>query len=364
MRLFLPGFAALLLTLGAAQAAVTVAPLRAPGELALFGPEATRVLIAAFERAGVNVAPGQAVQVNGRMEALKGERIKLIAAVGGHEVQVEGLLENIDDLVVAWAGKLLTALPSAARGSTAGDKTSATAKHEAGSNAQHSETNKENKVTAVGETKTEKFDAAVSLGKVELGRGEDDINAIFPAPTDRVTPASQPVQPAPVAAAATGSTATLPASPGRWWPTGNQFIGRTVLHTVGLPQGCALGSWATTAAREVLERRLRIQVAGLGACGYLAPVSAMVEASRIGVSSVVMLWFDSLALENTSLGYRAVGQLRIMIVRNGNVVLHRALHPAPRVSASPDLARAAYDLVTEGLNAMSGELRTVLVDSR
>jgi hypothetical protein len=138
-----------------------------------------------------------------------------------------------------------------------------------------------------------------------------------------------------------------------------------VLHTIGAPDGCALGGWATYAARDVLERRLRVQAITSGACGFTSPGSAAAEASRYGAHTVVMAGFtEPLRIEQLATGLRAVGRLRVIVVRDGQVVFDRTPQLTPRMTSVPEPSRAAYDLVNEAFNLLGGELLAVLSDPR
>jgi hypothetical protein len=138
-----------------------------------------------------------------------------------------------------------------------------------------------------------------------------------------------------------------------------------VLHSIATPDGCGVGAWATYAARDVLERRLRIQTISTGACGFLAQGAAVAEATRAGVRAVVMAAFESLRVEPAERGLsRPVGRLRIIVIRDGTVVLDRAPDLAGRPMPAIDPSRAAYDLTAEGFGLVAGELQAVLADAR
>jgi hypothetical protein len=142
-------------------------------------------------------------------------------------------------------------------------------------------------------------------------------------------------------------------------------VGRAVLHTIGAPDGCAIGAWSTYAAREVLERRLHIQVVA-GGCGFVAPGAASSEAVRSQARSVVMAAFLEPVRFDPAGGslLRPVGRLRIIVVRDGQVAFDRTPALSPRLTAVGDPNRAAYDLVAEAFNRVAPELGAVLADAR
>ena len=144
-------------------------------------------------------------------------------------------------------------------------------------------------------------------------------------------------------------------APGRFQP-----VGRAILHAVRTPDGCASGEWATQAAREVLDH-IQVQTV-VGGCG-LAPIEvAMAEAARAGVSAVVMTSIDRLRFEPVSGGLLPVGRVRVIVVRDGRVVLLQAPELSTRALASADMARAAYDLTAAAFSRLAGPLQAVLLD--
>jgi hypothetical protein len=133
---------------------------------------------------------------------------------------------------------------------------------------------------------------------------------------------------------------------------------------VRTPAGCASGEWATAAAREVLEHQLRVHTVR-GACGLLAPAAAAAEAARAGVASVVMASVDDVRFQQSYAGYRAIGRLRLVVVRDGQIALERAVQlAAPRLLASGDLASASRALIAEAFARFTGELSAALGDPR
>jgi hypothetical protein len=138
-----------------------------------------------------------------------------------------------------------------------------------------------------------------------------------------------------------------------------------VLHSIGTPEGCAVGAWATFAARDVMERRLHVQTVNTGACGFVGQGAAAAEAARSGVRAVVMAGFESLRVEPAERGLsRPSGRLRIIVVRDGQVVLDRAPELTGRPMPVADSSRAAYDLTAEAFAMIAGELAAVLADAR
>jgi hypothetical protein len=73
---------------------------------------------------------------------------------------------------------------------------------------------------------------------------------------------------------------------------------------------------------------------------------------------------EPLRLEPTVNGLREVGRLRVIVVRDGQVVFDRTPQLTPRITSVPEPSRAAYDLVNEAFNLLGGELLGVLSDAR
>lgn len=354
--------AVLLLMGGSAGAAVTVAPFVAPDDLVVFAPEVSRVFVSSLERAGVDVVASHGVTVAGKIEALGRERVRLKASIAGRSVEVEGELERIDRLVRELANALVAVMPAKARGGSgaASAKAAATpAKPEAVPSARPSASAEESDPPAVKPDESVSHAREVTPDEPRLVSVGPESGSSSSAPAPAAAAAVVPSRPA-VASSTSATSASSSGAPSR----ASDYAGRAVLHSVNTPQGCSVGSLGTRAAYDFLDRRLRVKVVSIGPCGYLPAANAGIEAGRLGVSSVVMLWFDSLALEPAASGFRAVGQLRVMVVRDGRQVLHRAIRPLSRAVAGYDLQRSAYDLVTDGLNAISSDLASVLRDAR
>jgi hypothetical protein len=149
----------------------------------------------------------------------------------------------------------------------------------------------------------------------------------------------------------------------RVWPRpfggGQRTVGRAVLNVVRSPEGCPTGEWATLAAREILERRLLIRTLR-GGCGVASVPAATAEAARAGVPSVVMAAVENLRFEPGYSGYRPVGRLRVLVVRDGQLTFDRALDLGARPLPRADVGRATYDLTAQGFMQLATELAAAL----
>ena len=380
---------------------MTLAEFSAPEELAIFAPEVSHALSSALDRAGFDVvaaAPGSASTVMGKIEPLGQERVRLVVQVEGRAVMVEGELERIDELVAALAEKLKEALPANLR--------------RTGNAAAPSEGGRPARATPPPPAERSEQGAVASVGTQSgraVGAGRQGAVAkketAGPLPTSPVGSSASRTGPGvpgsnlpgagerregePRAEVSPGHVATLGGeSHGednrtneveRRPPTDSPPADRAppvaqvplqlqrsrsesgvLLHYVGLPAGCQASLWATIAARTFLEHYLHARVVPSGACGYQPLSQAVVEGSRAGVRSVLMMWFDQLDLAPSGVGYRASGSLRIMMVQDGRLVYHRQLPVGPRLMTIPDTARASSDLVTLALRTVGYELQRLL----
>lgn len=402
-----------LLVGGWARATVTLAEFSAPEELAIFAPEVSHAMSSALARAGFDVAaaaPGSASTLMGKIEPLGQERVRLVVQVEGRVVAVEGELERIDELVTALAEKLKEMLPAnlrrtgnAAVAPEGGRSVRATPPPPA-------ERPEQGTVTPVSAQNSR------GAGAVRQGGGTKKETA-GPIPAGSVGSSANRTGPGAPASSPSGSGVgsgagggerrdgepRVEASPGHPEAPGGEPHGEenrsneverrpptdsppadrasplaqvappphrsrsesgVLLHYVGLPTGCQASLWATIAARTFLEHYLHVHVVPSGACGYQPLSQAVVEGSRAGVRSVLMMWFDQLDLAPSGLGYRASGSLRIMMVQDGRLVYHRQLPVGPRLMAIPDAARASSDLVTTALRAVGYELQRLLDNGR
>lgn len=393
-----------LLVGGWARAAVTLAEFSAPEDLAIFAPEVSHALGSALERAGFDVAaaaPGSASTLMGKIEPLGRERVRLVVQVEGRAVTVEGELERIDELVAALAEKLKEVLPANlrrtgnaavapeggrsvratpppaerseqgtvapasvqnVRGAGAGRQGTVAKKEPAGpppagvvgSSANRtgsgaSGSSVSGSGAGGGERREGESLVETSPGHAAVPGGESHgeesrSNEIDRRPATDSTPPDR-----------TPSPAQVPPQLHR-----ARSESGVLLHYVGLPTGCQASLWATIAARTFLENYLHTRVIPSGACGYQPLSQAVVEGSRAGVRSVLMMWFDQLDLAPSGVGYRANGSLRIMMVQDGRLVYHRQLPVGPRLMTIPDTARASSDLVTLALRAVGYELQRLL----
>jgi hypothetical protein len=90
-----------------ARPRVQVAPFSVHGEtLGYFGPEVARAVTAALEGDGVETGPGAADTINGRVEELSGERVRLSATLRGRTIVAEGPLEAIDAVATQLANRM------------------------------------------------------------------------------------------------------------------------------------------------------------------------------------------------------------------------------------------------------------------
>jgi outer membrane biosynthesis protein TonB len=381
-----------------ALASMTVPPFAASEDLSMFAPEVARAVAFALDRAGVDVNGGGAKveTVSGRIEAIDRDRVRLKACVGSHAVQVVGPLERIDDLASDLAGRLASALPASARrapGSAPrlaaapaarlpGPALAALTTAAAPAAAPAPPPAPKPAAAPVDPPKADppkadppkadppKADPPKPVDTPKPPPAEETKPPPAPPPEEKKPPAEDPKTPPPVLNPypASPPTSYVPPppppvyAPPRRWRGGYASMGRTVLHSIGTPEGCASGAWATYAARDVLERRIHVQTVSTGACGFLSQAAAAAEAQRAGVRSVVMAAFESLRMEQGSVGLRPIGRLRVIVVRDGQVVLDRAPELSGHSAAVADLSRAAYDLVAEGFGLLAGDLAAVLAD--
>ncbi len=400
---------ALALASGAAFAAPAMSAFAAPEDLAIFGPEVARALAASLERAGIVAAPGALSP--GRIEEIDRDRVRLRIVVAGKAVQVEGPLEEIDRLVNELSARVAAALPASARRAPApGERARAaippTSTERAGSPPPHAEAERapiaavtpverkpvastpveQRKPVESAPVEREADDAPKAAAppadeKVERTLPpETHLPATVPATSaahDEKPPAVEPPRPpppppsSPVEDRRGASDAPPPPvyaapvdPPHRARTPWSATAGRAVLHAIDTPDGCGLGGWATWAAREVLERRLRVQVVATSACGLTRREAALAEAQRFGARAVVMAALESLRLDPVPGGMRPAGRLRIVVLRDGAPVLDRSLEVAGPPRQAPDAARAAYDLVAAGFGLIAGDLGAVLADAR
>src|SRR5204862_4948283 len=76
--------------------------------------EVARAVAGALARAGVEVGEG-GTPVQGRIDAVDAEQVRLVATVAGRSVEVQGLLERVDVLAGELATKLVPVVPVATR---------------------------------------------------------------------------------------------------------------------------------------------------------------------------------------------------------------------------------------------------------
>ena len=56
--------------------------------------------------------------------------------------------------------------------------------------------------------------------------------------------------------------------------------------------------------------------------------------------------------------------MRVMVARDGHMVMHRQVVLNPRLVHMYDPLRAAHDLALDAVTALAGELQSVLADAR
>ncbi|MSP62249.1 MAG: hypothetical protein EXR72_18345 [Myxococcales bacterium] len=425
-------FSSPVLLCAVATAAVAVPPFSAPDDLAIFAPEVARAVSASLERSGVDVSSGGA-PIAGKIEALDRDRVRLRATVAGRAVQVEGALEQVDELAADLGTRIAAALPASARRAVgvapparatmaaspvrAPDPISAapaavipdrpvdkerTAPRAAPPIAERAGPAPpptapattapppppvDPPVTPAAPPPPDPPKAAPAIAGVQQARSATPAEASLPvaAPAAAAPPAAAPpvvtrAPPAPVderrgqpqSPYGPPAFATPPPPPAfappRLWPrhgpTYPPSAATAVLHIIGTPEGCAVGTWSTFAAQQVLEQRLRVMTIRTQTCGFLSHAAATAEAQQLGVGAVVMAAFETLRLDPMGPGmYHPVGRLRVVVIRDGRVALDRSLDLEGRATQSSETSRAAYDLVTDGFTHLGGALQAVLANA-
>lgn len=363
MNLAVRGVAALVLvTLGASAAwarpRVQVAPFqtaRGDEALAYFGPELARALGQALETGGIEVGKNGEIPITGRVDELPGERVRLTAQARGKTVTAEGPLEAIDTVAEELAGKLLPILGDGKPRKDA-PKVAAAVK--------------------------EKPDSAPEAPKPEAAKPEPPKpEAPKPEPPKpeppkpeppkpELAPAPEPPKPEPPPIARPNEAEPPPPRPTYGAPPWGYARGRVVAHAIAdIPHAYpGTGSAATQALYYFLRLRLRLAVVPTG-IGMAPPHVAAEEGWRAGARGVVMARLQNVEYLPAPGGTAVRIRLEVAVIRDGRLVLRRAIDSGPTDPGPPGLRRGRevdpiYQAVTQSLEAIHGDLSRAFAEIR
>jgi hypothetical protein len=134
---------------------------------------------------------------------------------------------------------------------------------------------------------------------------------------------------------------------------------RLLLHAVSVEKSCAHSENATREARASLERRHLGEVV-LEGCGIVPAREATDEAERRGAAAVVMADVLAVNMEGTQGGFRAVGEVRVVALHDGQVVVNIVYPLTSRLLPDNDEARGAAELSTLAFARIGGALSAAL----
>ncbi len=356
------------------ERALAVPAFTAPEELSIFAPEVARAVSEALARAGFEIAPA-GLRVDGKIEVLDAERVRLQATVGGRAAQVDGRLEEIDGLAIDLAQRVAQLAPASIRrtvahaapwrrtygkapaGSPPGDRPAG-----APGDPSNSVGILPPGLTPLPATPTQP--PAITPPADHPGADKPIVKADpATAPKENTTPVAAPAEPAkpdppaplaptppvveparvaevkPIEPPPRRAVAPIPPIPPPHPAT------RVVLHAIHTPSGCNPDDPAVAMARQVLTRNGvdEIVVDGCGIPNYATVAAETRRANAIGVVMSQVLW---MRMENTAFGYRAVGEVRVVALRDGRVMVNDSQGLTSRILPSPDPQRGATELAS------------------
>jgi hypothetical protein len=330
----------------------TVGRTAADEELGYFGPEVGRAVAAALEAGGVDVGSGGELSVNGRIEALDHDRIRLSAMARGHSVSVEGEVENLDQLASQLGARLAALFAE-------GEPLKGELPKKVGVRVPP---------PLVAREPAKKETPAAPLPSPEPAK--EAAKAAKPPPEDPPKPPKEePPKPEPEKPEKTDPYAgkikgempdVLPAyPPSSYRPWGGFVAGRVVAHSIPDPPSSYVGTGvsATQALYGFLGRRLRLAVVPTGV-GVSSPQVAADEGWRSAARAVVMARIESLEYVPSSMGVSVRLRLQVVVVREGRTVFRRvADSPLSDPTRRTD---PVYQAVSGALESVIGELASIL----
>ncbi|HEY2747292.1 MAG TPA: hypothetical protein VGL86_21870 [Polyangia bacterium] len=366
-----------------AKPRVQVAPFVVHGDsLGYFGPEVARAVAAALEGDGVETGAGAPDTIDGHVDELPGERVRLSATLRGRTILAEGPLEAIDAVATQLANKMAPLLLEDPAAQRLAEKRARDAERRAASvppsrpapRPTHVEAPRTVEPAHVVEAKAseppppEKPAPAVDEPKPEVKPTEEPKSEpkteAKPA-TDPKSDVQEPVwSPPRVDSPPHYEPPARPVAPPQPPPYFVGFVrGRVVAHAVADPRSSysAAGAMATQALFSFLQRRLRLSVIPTGV-GITSANIAADEAYRAAARAVVMARLESVEY---GAGPSARVRLEVVVVRDGRPVMRRVVESAP---SDPNRrgpgADPVYQAVTMGLEALVPELVGALADVR
>jgi hypothetical protein len=332
----------------------TVGRTAADEELGYFGPEVGRAVAAALEAGGVDVGSGGELSVNGRIEALDHDRIRLSAMARGHSVSVEGEVENLDQLASQLGARLAALFAE-------GEPLKGELPKKVGVRVPP---------PVVSREPAKKETPAVAMPSPEPKEAakppkppQDDA----PKPPKEEPPKPEPPKPEPPEKSDpyVGKTKgempdVLPAyPPSGYHPWGGFVGGRVVAHSIPDPPSSYVGTGvsATQALYGFLGRRLRLAVVPTGV-GISSPQVAADEGWRSAARAVVMARIENLEYVPSSMGVSVRLRLQVVVVKEGRTVFRRvADSPLSDPTRRTD---PVYQAVSGALESVVAELASIL----
>jgi hypothetical protein len=378
-----------------ARPRVQVAPFVVhDGALAYFGPEVARAIAAALEGAGVETGAGGELAVNGRIELVGDEHVRLTASLRGKTLAAEGPLEAVDDVAAQLANKMA---PLLLENDPAAQKAAERRAHEAERRAAQVPTHKERLVVAEtttvtvprGAVKAESKPESAKPAKIESAKPEPDATPVAasadPTKPEPTRPPDKPDKPdktdkpesakpevwtpprvdAPSRPESEPSPPPPPPLPPPS-PFGGFVRGRIVAHAI--PDAATAypgaGVMATQALFNFLHRRMRLSVVPTGV-GLSSTAVATDEAYRAGARAAVMARLESVEY---FAGPTARVRLEVVVIRDGRPVMRRVVESVPTGPVDQSRrgpgADALFQAVTAALEALVPELVGALADVR
>ena len=359
--------------------------------VAYFGPEVARAVAARLEAASIEVGAGAETSVQGRIEELDGERVRLTATVRGHSASVEGPLESIDQIAVELARRLIPILEP--QQLTGGVTKPGVPRSLAGPVPRVAPV----ALAAREPPKEPAKETSPAPAPVAAPAGATPPAAAPAASTATPTTPAAPTAPRPTPAVRTSGeddeesaparvAVTSPPSPPRvarradpyeilqpstqsqpptsYPPAAYGFVrGRVVAHAIAdAPNAFAgTGSSAPQAFYYFLRRRLSLQVIPTG-FGMQSPQVAADEGWRSGARAVMMARLVSIEYRPSQLGQSVSCRVEVVVVRDGHTVLRRLVESGPTDPALAAQRRTRYSIEDPIGQAVSAALETILPD--
>jgi hypothetical protein len=365
--------------------------------LSHFQPAVTRAVAQALGASGVEVGPGGETSIQGRVEELGDDRVRLSATVHGRTVSVEGPIDALDSIAAQLAGRLAPMLGGneekathvAAPAATVGRKVpvqiakgtvvvdAKTAPAPSAAPATPAASTPPPASTAPAPAKESPPPAPVATPAKETAAAPPPAPATTttsappttvsarPSEDEEEAPARTPPRPGGVYQPPARTASAYP-PPAYGW-----VRGRVVAHAVAdIPNAfTGAGQSATQALYYFLRGRLKLSVVPTG-YGLAPPNIAADEGWRSGARAVVMARLQGIEYRPNPAGQSVVTRLEIIVVRDGRMVLRKIIESAPTDPGPVGLRRnrvledPIFTAITQSLENIVPDLNYATADVR